>query len=144
MDPLDKGAGGIDDLNPLPFQPLINILRNTVGADDDCLPGLRLLRRVDDLHAQSAKLVHHMAVVDDGSKGHYLRPRSSGLFHQIHRPADAKAEPGTLGYPDAHWATFFATISRMAATTSSRVMSLVSTLMLSRDIFRGATSRWVS
>ena len=36
------------------------------------------------------------------------------------------------------------TISRIAATTSSTVISEVSTLMLSRAIFRGAISRWVS
>ena len=74
-----------------------------------------------------------------------FRYRAAGcLFHQLHRPADAKAEAGAFGDPDTHWATFFAMVSFMEAMTSSMPMSEVSSLTESRVIFRGATARWVS
>ena len=144
MNALDERTGGVDDLHTPLFQSLINIAADAVGADDDRLVRFRFFRRFNDPDAHFLKLVHHVAVVDDGAQGSYLLPCRCRLLHQLYGAADAEAEAGAFRYPDAHWATFFAMVSFMAAITSSMLISEVSTLMESRVIFRGATSRWVS
>ena len=70
-------------------------------------------------------------------------------INKIDRP-DARIKevidevPGAFRDPDAHSVTFRAMISFIAAITPSMSSSEVSSLTLSRAIFRGAISRWVS
>ena len=144
VDAFDKGAGGIDDLRPGAFQPLIHLPADTVGADHHRVPGPGLLRRIDDPDTGGGKLLHDMAVVDDGPQGQCPLSRRRGLLHQLHRPADTEAEAGAFGNPYTHRPNFSPMIFFMAAMTWSMVMSEVSSFTESRVIFRGAMSRWVS
>ena len=144
MDPFYKGTGCVDDFCPLLFQPFVNFPTDTMGADDYGIAGLRLLRLLNDLDAHLLKTLHHMAVVDDGAKGKRTLSFLCRCFHQFHRPAYAEAKAGTFGYRNAHGAVFSRIIFKSAATVSSIFISEVSTLMLSRTIFSGAISRWVS
>ncbi len=144
VDALDEGTGGVDDLHALVLEALADGPADAVGADNHRLPGQGLLRGVDDPDPQAFKFLHHMVVVDDRSQGGHLFSRGCGLFHQLYRPADAEAEARALGHMDAHWATFFAMMSFMAAMTASISISEVSSFTASPAIFRGATARWVS
>ena len=144
MDALDKGTGGVHDLGPPGFQPGIDLPAHAVGADDDGIAGVCLLRRIDDPDPRLMEGLHHMAVVNDRPQGHGALPRCGGGLDQLHRPADAEAEPGAFGNTYTHREIFSSTIFRMAATDCSRSISEVSTFTESRHIFRGAMSRWVS
>ena len=143
VNPFDKGTGGINDLNTLLFKTGINILSNAMGADNHRLTGLRLLRRIDHTYPEVTEFVHHMTVMDDGSKGYYLFSVPCCLFYQFYRTADTEAESGTLCLRD-HNGIFSPMMRFSSAMTPSISRSEVSTLMESRANFRGATSRWVS
>ena len=144
VDAFDEGTGGVDDLHAPALQFLIYRPTDAVGTDDHRLAGASLLRGVDHLHTQGAEFVHDVVIVNDWPQRDHLFPRFCRLLHQLHRPTDAEAEPGAFRDPDAHSVTFRAMISFIAAITPSMSSSEVSSLMLSRAIFRGAISRWVS
>ena len=144
VDALDEGAGGVDNMAAGGLQPLAHILRHAMGADDDGVLRTRFLRAFDNAHTEPPELIHHMAVVDDGSQSQDLVALGGGFLHQFHRPADAEAEAGALCKLHTHNSIFFPTMDLISATTWSISISEVSTLTESRAIFRGAISRWVS
>ena len=110
----------------------------------DALAKLAKYEDVEEEPDMDEVLRDHMAVMDDGTQGRYLLPCRGCLLHQLHCPADTKAEASAFCQGYAHGATFFAMMSFMAAMTPSISSSEVSSLTESRLIFRGATSRWVS
>ena len=89
VDPLNEGAGGVDDLAMPRLQGLIGRASDAVGAYDH--PGTvgDLIGPFNAVYADLSQRSHHLRVVDDWPKGHGWSRSLGGL----HGPAHAKAEP---------------------------------------------------
>ena len=102
VNPFHRGAGRINDLQPLAAEALVGFPRDAVRADHDCAAVRDLLRVGNDLYAKIFKVPHQMAVMGNGAERHDRSPRTDGLLHQIDRAVHAVAEAGGFSNTDRH------------------------------------------
>ena len=102
VDPLDIGAGGVQDVRALCLQSSVGLPALAVGADDDPVSRRDVLYLVHRRQALPGQTAHHVPAVDDRAQHHTGAAGGRGFPGQLHCPAHTVAEAGRLGQTQLH------------------------------------------